>query len=114
MNDRARFWAKVEKTDTCWLWTASTKPNGYGQFMRKIDGRWRPDYAHIVAYELLIGPVDRSMDMDHECRNKLCVRPGLGHVVPVTPKENRLRQIRDSLTRTSDGSFASLREDAME
>ncbi|HEU5089071.1 MAG TPA: hypothetical protein VFT99_16560, partial [Roseiflexaceae bacterium] len=26
-----RFWAKVRKTDTCWLWTAATDHNGYGR-----------------------------------------------------------------------------------
>ena len=32
-----RFWAKVAKTDTCWLWTASRiSSSGYGQF--HIDG----------------------------------------------------------------------------
>jgi hypothetical protein len=29
-----RFWAKVEKTEYCWNWTAGriNKPDGYGQF----------------------------------------------------------------------------------
>ena len=27
-----RFWAKVEKTETCWLWTAGKAGNGYGSF----------------------------------------------------------------------------------
>lgn len=28
----ARFWGKVTKTATCWLWTAATDPQGYGRF----------------------------------------------------------------------------------
>ena len=33
-----KFWAKVNKTDTCWLWTAHTngKP-GYGSFCGKDE-----------------------------------------------------------------------------
>lgn len=25
-----RFWSKVEKSDGCWLWTASVMSSGYG------------------------------------------------------------------------------------
>jgi hypothetical protein len=27
-----RFWAKVEKTETCWNWTAAKGTGGYGLF----------------------------------------------------------------------------------
>jgi hypothetical protein len=30
--DSDRFWRHVDKTEDCWLWTASTTHNGYGQF----------------------------------------------------------------------------------
>jgi hypothetical protein len=30
-----RFWSKVEKTKTCWLWTAGKDFDGYGQFSDK-------------------------------------------------------------------------------
>lgn len=70
-----RFWAKVEKTDECWLWTAGTwRSRGgdvYGQFW---DGS-----AKIVAsrfsYQLVNGPVPQGMQVDHRCHNTLCVRP---------------------------------------
>lgn len=26
-----RFWARVEKTDSCWIWRGFTLPDGYGQ-----------------------------------------------------------------------------------
>jgi hypothetical protein len=26
-----RFWAKVQKTETCWLWQGTKDRNGYGQ-----------------------------------------------------------------------------------
>ena len=80
--------------------------------MRRLNGKWRPDYAHRAAYEFLVGPIERGVELDHECLNKICVRPGAGHVVPVTSKENRLRQFRTSLRRTKTGQYASL--EAME
>lgn len=45
MSEIDRFWAKVDKTDSCWLWTASVKPKGYGQF-RGDNGRTL--YSHTL------------------------------------------------------------------
>jgi hypothetical protein len=70
-SDSARFWAKVDKSGECWLWTASRKPNGYGQFMMWPKLR----YAHRVAYELLVGPAPETADLDHTCHNRACVNP---------------------------------------
>lgn len=80
-----RFWAKVEKTDSCWVWTAATYPNGYGEF--GIEGR--TCLVHRVAWELLVGPIPDGLDLDHLCRNRLCVNPD--HLEPVTRRENLLR-----------------------
>lgn len=82
-----RFWAKVSKTDTCWLWTAAKTGQGYGHI--KVDGRMRP--AHRVSYELAIGPIPEGMDLDHLCRTPLCVRPD--HLEPVTRRTNVLRGV---------------------
>jgi len=43
-----RFWAKVDKSGECWIWTARIAPNGYGHF--NLNGRTRS--AHSVAMEL--------------------------------------------------------------
>ena len=42
----ARFWALVEKTETCWLWRGRTQKNGYGRFK---NGREQVT-AHRYAY----------------------------------------------------------------
>ena len=74
-----RFWAKVDKSGTCWNWTAGTFATGYGSF----DGHKR---AHRVAYELLVGPVDTDSILDHVCHNILCVNPA--HLRIVDKKQN--------------------------
>lgn len=87
MTQEDRFWSHVDKTDGCWLWTASKSKGGYGKTMRL-----HPDgsvYAHRVAYELLVGLVPKNMHLDHLCRVRHCVNPA--HLEPVTPGENARR-----------------------
>jgi hypothetical protein len=65
-----RFWAKVNKSPDCWLWTASRTGIGVGQF-RVRDEMWA---AHRVAWSLVLGaPVPRCLR--HGCGNLACVRP---------------------------------------
>lgn len=80
-----RFWAKVEKTDTCWLWTAALV-KGYGRF---YDTDMRPVGAHRWAYELLVGPIPEGLTIDHLCRVRRCVNPD--HLEVVTQRENVAR-----------------------
>lgn len=82
-----RFWAKVKKTETCWLWTGATI-RGYGAF-----GWWKPQkktvYAHRLAYELLRGTLTDGLVLDHLCMTPLCVNPD--HLEEVTATENHRR-----------------------
>lgn len=66
-----RFWSKVNKTDTCWLWTAYVNVDGYGQFAikGKVVG------AHRVAYKQLVGDIPDGLVLDHECHVRNCVNP---------------------------------------
>ncbi len=85
----ARFWAKVEKTGTCWMWTGSAGGGDiqrpYGQF--SVNGRLVK--AHRFSYELHRGPIPDGLVLDHLCRNTRCVNPA--HLEPVTFRENVLR-----------------------
>jgi hypothetical protein len=77
-----RFWEKVEKTKTCWTWTAAIKPNGYGAFW---DGE-HLQYAHRYSFELTSGAIPDGMQIDHRCHNRACVNPS--HLRAVTGKQN--------------------------
>lgn len=67
-----RFWSKVIKTDTCWLWGPGPKDShGYGQFS---IGR-KKVYPHRFSFELLVAPIAPGLEIDHICRNKICVNP---------------------------------------
>lgn len=67
-----RFWAKVNKTGECWLWTASFDGRGYGQIGA---GPGRNKRSHRVAWELTYGPIPEGMYVCHHCDTKACVRP---------------------------------------
>lgn len=83
-----RFWEKVDKTQDCWLWTAAPTSQGYGSFYRIDRSRV---YAHVFAFLTCKGPIAEGLELDHLCRNPLCVRPD--HLEAVTHRENVLRGI---------------------
>lgn len=84
-DDTARFWSKVEKTDSCWNWTG-TKSNGYGRMDRTKDGISKQYLVHRVSFEMNNGPIPDGKVIDHICHNTLCVRPE--HLQAVTQKQN--------------------------
>lgn len=83
-----RFWGKVEKTETCWLWTGALNNRGYGQVRR------RPHLflAHRLAYEERYGAIPDGLVLDHLCRVTNCVNPE--HLEAVTQRENMRRSVR--------------------
>ena len=82
-----RFWSKVDKTNTCWNWTAAKNKKGYGQFWINK----KQDLSHRVSYEEINGKIPQGLQIDHLCRNPSCVNPH--HLETVTQKENILRGI---------------------
>ncbi len=66
-----RLWSKVDKTESCWLWTGWTAKAGYGFI--KDDGRDRP--AHVVSFEMAKGTVPRGLKVLHRCDTPSCVNP---------------------------------------
>lgn len=82
-----RFMARVQKTDSCWLWTGYVRPSGYAIFARAGT----TVRAHRWAYQFFAGPIPEGMVLDHLCRVRHCVNPD--HLEPVTNRENILRGV---------------------
>lgn len=83
-SDIRRFWSKVDKTPTCWLWTAAVQNKGYGRFFLYPKNR----LAHRVSLWLHGIETPKGMFVDHMCKVPRCCRPE--HLRVVTKKTNAL------------------------
>jgi HNH endonuclease len=73
--------------DACWNWIGSLNICGYGRMWQKhLD---TTAYAHRIVYEMLVGPIQKPLTIDHLCKNKRCVNPK--HLEPVPIRVNILR-----------------------
>ena len=72
----------------CIEFMAARNEHGYGTLW--VDGKQR--YTHILAYEMVRGPVPEGLELDHLCNNPPCCHPW--HLEPVTHAEN-LRRSRE-------------------
>lgn len=97
-----RFYAKVDKTDTCWNWTGAatsqrkarpqaSATKGYGYFT--INGR--PFYTHRLAMLIKQGYLSEGLVTDHLCNNSLCVNPD--HIQETTNRHNVTRSPKHSM-----------------
>jgi hypothetical protein len=96
-----RFWAKVNKTEGCWEWTAAQDKHGYGLFW---DGE-RMRLAHRKSIEITTGekPVGH---LDHACRNPSCVNPR--HLREVSRKQNMENRVGEQSNNKSGFRGVSL------
>jgi len=77
-----RFWNKVKRTESCWLWQASVNALGYGLF--RANGKIVT--AHRFSYILNYGKIPNGLHILHHCDTPPCVRPD--HLYSGTHLEN--------------------------
>lgn len=96
--ERLAAWSEEDEYG-CLIWRGHTYRNGYGRI--RIDGQIR--LVHRVAYEIAEGPIPEGLEIDHLCRNKLCILPT--HLEPVT-REVNLRRLGKYLPRDELGRYS--------
>lgn len=93
-----RFWLRVRKTKTCWLWTGLVNEWGYGMWGVK---HW-PRSAHRMSWQITHGPIPKGLKVLHHCDNPPCVRPD--HLFLGTDKDNHDDMVRKGRRREHYGS----------
>lgn len=80
------FWSNVDKSGSCWLWTASKDVYGYGRFrLRKSHSDTRIK-SHRIAYCLSKGFIDSTVCVLHSCDTPPCCNPD--HLSAGTQSDN--------------------------
>lgn len=78
-----RFFSKIEKTQTCWIWLGYKERDGYG----RISINDRPVFVHRLSFFIHSGRWPKSkMVIDHICGVRNCVNPL--HIREVTQMQN--------------------------
>ena len=107
-----RFFSKVDKTESCWLWEGGIRGNGYGGFDR------RP--AHRVSWEMNNGQIPDGMNVLHKCDVRICVN--IDHLFLGTQSDNmndmyakgrgnNARGLQKVMTNLNDSAVINIRND---
>jgi len=87
------FWNKVNfdgpiskpELGPCWMWLGgSVSPDGYGQFVFRVEGKCKCLRSHRFAYKEFFKEL--PPELDHLCKTKICCNPW--HLDDVTHKVN--------------------------
>lgn len=77
-----RFWRKVRKTRSCWVWIGARNDKSYGHL--RVDGK--DMYAHRWSWILANGAIPDGLLVLHKCDRRWCVKPD--HLFLGTHKDN--------------------------
>lgn len=79
---------RIKVGPACWEWQGHQTEAGYGIFSFG-HSPGTGGAAHRIVYQVLVGPIDDGLTLDHLCRNPSCVNPE--HLDPCTMSVNTRR-----------------------
>jgi len=100
MDDR--FLEKINKTDTCWLFTLINKTTGYGQYT--VNGRTIS--AHRYSYQMYKGEIPDNLVVRHTCDVRNCVNPE--HLLIGTQQDNMNDKVERNRQSKGDNHYSKL------
>lgn len=74
----------------CWCWQGSCSGNGRGGGYPRMNLNGQTVAVHRVVYTHFNGFIPGKKQIDHKCRNRMCVNPD--HLEMVTHKQNQKRR----------------------
>ncbi|OWV94234.1 hypothetical protein ATY81_12340 [Rhizobium sp. R72] len=84
---------RVDEETGCWIWTGPTSGSeGRGAGYPRMSLGSQTVAVHLVMWTNEHGYIPGKKEIDHYCRNRLCVRPEPDHLQLVTRKRNAIRR----------------------
>lgn len=74
----------------CWLWNGPCSGSGRGGSYPRMALDGQTVAVHRVVWTIIHGYIPGKKQLDHTCRNRMCVNPY--HTEMVTHKENQRRR----------------------
>lgn len=99
---RSIFDDKVTKTDSCWFWTGTKDPDGYGMIHY---GKNKQLKAHRASWLIHRGDFDLTLIVCHSCDNPSCVNPD--HLFLGTVQTNTLDKVKKNRQTKGSTNFGS-------
>lgn len=106
IRDKVRQRVHVDPVTGCWTWQGPTSgSNGRGAGYPRMNLNGTTVAVHLVMFTNEHGLIPHKKQIDHKCRNRLCVNPDPEHLEMVTHKQNQKR--RDKAKMESAGQDAA-------
>lgn len=83
----------VDPVTGCWIWQGPTSGSkGRGKNYPRMNLSGQTVAVHLVMWTNEHGYIPGKKQLDHKCRNRLCVNPNPKHTELVTHKQNQKRR----------------------
>ncbi|QRY70339.1 HNH endonuclease [Ensifer sp. PDNC004] len=83
----------VDPVTDCWIWQGPTSgKSGRGKDYPRMSLSGQTVAVHLVMWTNEHGYIPGKKQIDHKCRNRLCVNPDPKHTEMVTHKQNQKRR----------------------
>ncbi len=82
----------VDPVTGCWIWQGPTSGDGRGGGYPRMHLDGQTVAVHRFMFVCVHGFVPGKKQIDHTCRNRMCVNPYPEHTEMVTHKQNQKRR----------------------